>query len=149
MLFKIIVMKKHISILVILFLSIQLVAAQKVDTPLSRSPQSMYCFYMGKYNAKQTVGWVLLAPGFTVAAIGGIINANLGYNVLTTGFSLSKGSKFGILGSLIALTSIPFFISAGNDRAKAFLSLKKEKLSIFERGPGKFSYPAIAIKVNF
>jgi hypothetical protein len=101
---------------------------------------------MEKHKTNNSIGWLLLAPGTTMFAVGGIINATHSDNIFTAGLN-SKGAKVGLAGSLMALTSIPFFISAGNNRKMAFLSLKKEKLSLLEKGPGKFSYPAIAVKI--
>ena len=141
---------KHIfAILMPFILSLQIVSAQKIDTPCFGSPEAKYCLYMAKYKTNRTVGWLLLVPGATMMTIKGVMNASNNNNIFKSGFNPAKGTGLGFIGGVMALTSIPFFISAGNNKRKAYLSLKREKIVTSDRSVGSFHYLAIDLKIKF
>lgn len=142
-------LKRLVILLIVFLLSAQFVSAQKSDTATNGSAQAGYDFYMQKHKTNNTIGWLLLGSGVTVASVGVGIGANNIKYVFTPGYDSHKGEVIAFTASLMALASIPFFISAGGSKRKAYLSLKKEKISIGEKGPTKFNYPAIALKIKF
>jgi len=143
------VLKGCIILMLLFVLSTQCASAQKVNTSVSNPPQTKYEYYMQKHKTNNTIAWLLLVPGVTMATIGVTVGVDNVKNVFTSGYDSHKGEAVAYTGGLMALVSIPLFISANGNKRKALLSLKKEKLSIGERGPGKFTYPAIAIKIKF
>ncbi len=142
-------LKRLVIFLIVFLLPAQFVSAQKSDTAANESARTGYDFYMQKHKTNNTIGWLLLGSGVTMASVGFGIGANNMKYSFTPGYNNHKGDAVAFTGSLMALVSIPFFISAGGSRRKAFLSLKKEKISIGEKGPAKFNYPAIALKIKF
>jgi hypothetical protein len=142
-------LKRLVILLIVFLLSTQFVSAQKSDTAANGSTRASYDFYMQKHKTNNTIGWLLLGSGVTMASVGVGIGANNVKYILTPGNNSHRGEAVAFTGSLMALVSIPFFISAAGSRRKAYLSLKKEKVSIGEKGPAKFNYPAIALKVKF
>jgi hypothetical protein len=142
-------LKQIAAILITFMLSLQFASAQKIDTPCFGSPEAKYCLYMEKYKTNKTVGWLLLVSGATMMTIKGVINAHNNNNVFKNGFNPAKGPGLGIIGSAMALTSIPFFISAGNNKRKACLSLKREKIVTADRSTGSIHYLAIDLKIKF
>ena len=142
-------LKQIAAILMIFMLSVQIASAQKIDTPCFGSPEAKYCLYMKAYKANRTVGWLLLVPGATMMTIKGVMNASNNNNIFKNGFNPAKGTGIGFIGGVMALTSIPFFISAGNNKRKAYLSLKREKIVTTDRSGGSIHYLAMDLKIKF
>ena len=140
--------KRVAMILMAILLPAQFASAQKIDTSAA-SPQATHGSYIQKYKTSKTVAWLLLAPGATAATIRGVVNVRNGNGFFKYGFTPRRGPALGLIGSIMALSSFPFFISAGNSRKKAFLSLKRDKVVSAESGPGNFHYLAIDLKIRF
>jgi hypothetical protein len=142
-------LKRLMVLLIVFLLSTQFVSAQKSDTAANGSAQASYDFYMQRHKTNNTIGWLLLGSGVTMTTVGAAIGTNNIKYILTPGYNSHKGEAVAFAGGLMALVSIPFFISAGGSRRKAYLSLKKEKVSIGERGPAKVTFAAISFKIKF
>ncbi len=142
-------LKRIVTILILFFLSYQFVSAQIAYHSSSRFPGAVYDFYNWKNKTNNTTGWLLLMPGTTMTTVKGLVNSNNSRDIFNYQFNPKKRSGFGFIGTVMALTSIPFFISAGNNRKKAFLSLKREKVEAGNSGSGNFHYVAIDFKMRF
>jgi hypothetical protein len=138
----------HAAILTAFLFSVQFVSGQKADTSACCPARGVDDAFTQKYKTGKTAAWLLLAPGATMAASRGVINVNNRNSFFKYGFNPRKAPAFGFLGSVMALSSIPFFIQAGNSRKKASLSLKREKIMISEKGPGNFRYLAVDLKIK-
>jgi hypothetical protein len=118
-----------IAILIILLFLINVASAQRINT--SVLPDGNYRFYKGK---------------LTIGGGADITHAN---SIFTSTLNSNKGLKSGLVGGVMALTTIPFFISAGRNKKNAFLTLTDEKVVLGAPGHNRFSYPAIAFRVKF
>ncbi|MFI5162634.1 MAG: hypothetical protein ACHQHN_15250 [Sphingobacteriales bacterium] len=141
-------MKRLFITLVLFLFSMQLACAQKMDTSSVVSAQDINHNYIVKYKKDKAVALMLLVPGSTMVTIGGVINSRHG-NVFTGGANSTRGTTFGLIGGVMAITSIPFFIAAGKNRKIACLSVKSEKVTMGRLDYSKFSYPAIAFRIKF
>jgi hypothetical protein len=139
---------KFLIILIALAFSTQPGCAQKLDTSSTRSAQDTYRNYIEKNKNDKTIALLLLVPGSTMITVGGVINIRHG-NVFTGAANSSRGTTIGLLGSVMAATSIPFFIAAGRNKKKAFLTFKSEKVTMGHPDHSKFSYPALALRIKF
>ena len=147
-------MKKSITIAMLLMITAHSFAQQE-------APQKQYTKqdYLQKSKRQKTTAWILLGGG-TAAIIGGSAIYNKAYekaaneDPLGTLFSFGMnvdptGAIIAVTGSLAALGSIPFFISASkNKRYGLSLSLKNERAASVARANLKSNYfPAVAIKL--
>jgi len=122
------VAKRMAAILMLVFFSVQLISAQKVN--ISASIGAGY-------------------RSFPEKVMVGVANINYSNNILAAGFDSGKGSKSDLPGDVMALTSIPFLITVGGNKKMACLLLTKEKVVLGSPGHNRFSYPAIAFRVKF
>jgi len=136
---------KIVTIAIVLFCFPQLTSAQGFDT--SGSYGLRYCNYMSRQKVNNTGGWVLLAPGAAMMTLAGIIIVNNTGYLFPSGHATNK--EFLYLGGAMALTSIPFFLSARRNKVKAYLSLKRGMIAFAERCPDNFNYLAISLKIKF
>ena len=73
-------------------------------------------YYLQKSKNQKTVAWVLLGGGLGIAAAGGIVQL-IHENQRNGGFNLDfTGAFIAIGGGVIALSSIPFFISSSKNK---------------------------------
>ncbi|NNL15077.1 MAG: hypothetical protein HKO81_00365 [Flavobacteriaceae bacterium] len=99
--------------------------------------QTQYDFYSLKHKRQKTTAWILLGAGaaLTVKGLVTVDNSNkklsksTGWEGLGYVFEGGGGGMIAILGGATAVASIPFFISAGKNKRKASLSIKRESLS--------------------
>jgi len=139
---------KYLVILIAFVLFTRIAYAQKIDTSAIGLSQDIHQHYIVKHKNNKTIALLLLVPGSTMITVGGVINLKHG-NVFTGAANSNKGTAIGLLGSAMAITSIPFFIAAGKNQKKAFLSIKSEKVTIGAPDHCKFSYPALALRIKF
>ncbi|HWD89824.1 MAG TPA: hypothetical protein VG367_16950 [Mucilaginibacter sp.] len=134
-------MKKQLLILAgilkILFLSTQPATAAKVDTSVSMNDA---------YRLNTVRNSFTNTTNFSPAAVT-YINYTSGF--FSDRFNSDKRSKSGLFKSLVSLTTIPLFISPGNNKKTALLALAKEKVLLGSPSQRRFSYPAIAFRIKF
>ena len=135
------------AILIAFLLLTSIGYVQKIDTSAIGSSSDMHQNYIAKYKNNKTIALTLLVQGSTMITVGGVINLKHG-NVFTGAANSTKGTTIGLLGSAMAITSIPFFIAAGKNRKKAFISVKSEKVTMGAPDHSKFSYPALALRIK-
>jgi hypothetical protein len=128
-----------ISICFFLFI-IQFVQGQKIDTTMNKTPQVLYNMYMQKHKSNKTIGWILFGSGLGMAGIGMTIFGKQDFEAST-----NKGITLAFAGGISMLGSIPFFISAGNNKRKAKLALKTEPVIIGSKKRLESNYFAFAI----
>jgi hypothetical protein len=147
---------KNIFILSFLALLIlQSVKGQKNDTSGISSPQALHDMFMHKRAANNTVGWLMLGSGVGLAIAGIAINLDSGFNIDLSGGNAaastdnnSKGLWLSYLGGAMTLASIPFFISAHDNKIKAKLALKGESVSTGHISPENVNFAAIALVIK-
>ena len=95
------------------------------------------------------------STGFLTTRFPGVIiksgetNTNYSDSFFKERFHAAKHTGYGLLGDVAAITTIPFFIPAGNGRLKACLSFKRDGIAIQPKGPANFHYVAIDLKIKF
>jgi hypothetical protein len=133
-------MRKIIVLLLISLLSIFSINAQGIDT-LPGEVNHEYLRYMKKRSNNKTLGWVFLGAGVALFGTAYLSNVANGWN----GTNLLDGmAEVGIASTAL---SIPFFIIAGENKRKARLALKGERLTsaiIFDR----ITYPALSLSIK-
>ncbi|TRX36465.1 tetraspanin family protein [Flavobacterium sp. ZT3R18] len=105
--------------------------------------------YLQKSKTQKTTGWVFLSAGVAITIVGVI-----GFSNTYDDWSDNSTDTYGVLilsGPLIALGSIPFFISSGsNARKAATLSLNYQPILIPNQGSlVQSSQPSLSIAITF
>lgn len=101
--------------------------------------------YLDKSRRQKTTGFIMLGGGVVMATAGGILfNENFNLN----GGGEAEGIMM-VAGTLVALGSIPMFISAGNNARKAAqMSFRNEPLHIPKyAGNLPRSVPSLTLKI--
>ena len=115
--------------------------AQTTDTANTVTSKESYDMYMKKRRTAKTFGWILLGSGVIMGSASYLSYANNGFN------GVWKNEHLVIAGGVMAIASIPLFITASHFKRKAMLALKEEKL-----GAGKYPanpyFPALAIQIS-
>ena len=81
--------------------------------------------YLKKSKSQKTIGGLLLVSGITVAGIGVLVNLHR-----TFGEDKEEAYGYYYLGAGLCTVSVPFLISAGQNKKAAQLILRKEKISV-------------------
>ena len=105
-------MKSLIFLIVFMLLTVNLWSQNSVVVPNSKD------YYLHKSSNQKKTGWILLGGGAVLATIGGIgFSENFG---IFTDNATGDGYGFMFLTGVISgLSSIPFFISSGNNARRA------------------------------
>jgi hypothetical protein len=105
-------MKSLIFFTVFMLLTTNLWSQNSVVVPYSKE------YYLQKSNNQKKTGWILLGGGAVLATVGGIgFSENFG---IFTDNTTGDGYGFMFLTGVISgLSSIPFFISSGNNARRA------------------------------
>lgn len=134
------VMRK-LFLLCLLALSTQFISAQRIDTA-HQSRQAAYKMYMQKRSNNRLVGFVMLGIGV------GMVGASV-LDVLANGTNGEDSLEpLLFIGGGMAVSSIPFFIIAGNNKRKAELALKGETINTGFLHT-QSNYTAFALRINF
>ena len=129
-----------------LFLSIiQLVNGQKLDTVRYASPQELHEKYMQNRKTQNKTGLIILTCGLGMTAGGSYIYF---IQAMGEGSITNTGPTLFYLGAIATLASVPFFISAGQNKKKAKLALKEEFLTIGNRILNRSNYMALALTIR-
>ena len=119
----------------LLLLIIPLVQGQEVDKSFNKTPQEMHDIFMKKSSNNSLSGVLTIVGGVVLAGVGVGLGEKVeeqhqfffGGSYTTTHTYYSTASKvLMISGGIITTASIPFFISAGSNKRKAKLALKRE-----------------------
>jgi hypothetical protein len=136
-------MKKTIIFLILLLFIVKGFSQTTPSTPFSKED------YLQKSKTQKTTGWVFLSAGIAITAVGVI-----GFNNTYDDWNDNSTDTYGALvltGPLIALGSIPFFISSGSSARKAAtLSLNYQPILIPNQGSlAQSSQPALSVTITF
>lgn len=149
-------MKKLICISLLIVISTSSFS-QQTTTPAPMTQSD----YLAKAKKQNTAAWVLLGGGFVLSTAGIIVGTQEARNSIDELFGTgeTKNSSAGaillIAGGTTMLSSIPFFVSASENRKKAAdapvsLKFKMESQPFIRQGSlVKTSYPAIALRIGF
>jgi hypothetical protein len=143
--------KYALLIFIQVILLLQIAGAQQITRASSDSIKNDYHYYMKKRSTYNTVGWVCLGTGVGLGIIGLGETVGGGINVGLSGSNnqmVSKGAVLFAIGNVVALASIPFFISAHHNKMKASLSLKKAGITINNHILYNSGYTALCIKIG-
>jgi hypothetical protein len=136
-------MKKTIIFLILLLFIVKGFSQTTPSTPFSKED------YLQKSKTQKTTGWVFLSAGIAITAVGVI-----GFNNTYDDWNDNSTDTYGALvltGPLIALGSIPFFISSGSSARKAAtLSLNYQPILIPNQDSlAQSSQPALSVTITF
>lgn len=138
---------------VLFFLSFQFAIssmAQHADTSIN----SLTTEYLIKSNQQNKTAKILLIGGGALFGIGGALGVATVWNEVldpdTDGFDIATGMI--VVGHASMATSIPFFVSAGQNRRKAAaasVSFKLEKATIIKSSMAYTGrYPTVVIQIR-
>jgi len=136
-------MKKTFIFLILLLFMAKGFSQTTPSTPFSKED------YLQKSKKQKTAGWIFLAGGTALTVVGVI-----GFSSTYDDWDDNSTDAYGYLmlgGPLIALGSIPFFISSGsNARKAATLSLNYQPILVPNQGSlVQNSQPSLSLKINF
>ncbi|HEY6503642.1 MAG TPA: hypothetical protein VIZ28_06665 [Chitinophagaceae bacterium] len=111
--------------------------------------------YLKKARSQKTTAWILLGGGFVIASAGLLVEAvEVTTYVLTLPYPepeepSNTGSVLLISGSLVMLSSIPFFSAASKNKKKALsISFKNEKaLQVQNYSYVSVLVPSVSLKI--
>jgi len=148
-------MKRLLSMFLILIMSSQLINGQVIEQVNNNSQQELYDFHMLKHKKNKIAAWVMVSSGIAMVTIGSIINSievvcdvppyGEDWNCPTN----QQADWLYYVGGAVTVSSIPFFISAGNHKRKAKLYLKSENVTFNVISIEKSNYLAIGLTIPF
>jgi len=127
-------MKKIISVSLILLFSFSIIAQEIVKDKT---------YYLDKSKKQKTLGWVFAGVGTSMIVLG-TITFSQNFNPVGGG---NEGGFLVVLGTPIALSSIPFFISASRNkgRSEATVGFKWQN---WDNKLLNKKFPAFALKLS-
>ena len=122
-------MRNYLIAMLAVLLTICTISGQVIQENANEQTQALYDYHMLQHKKAKTTGWVMLGVGIgmTIAGIG--INASQGI-LDNDSTNNNQGLWLSYLGAATAIASIPSFISAGKNKRKANLFLKKSVATI-------------------
>ena len=148
-------MSSPIFCLFLFFLiAIQQIQSQVIEPTTNKSSQELYDFHTLKQKKNKTAAWIMLGGGLVMTMAGLVVNSEdeVG-EMLTLGFmkfeKVHKGDWMIYLGSASTLASVPFFIAAGKNKRKAWLSLKGESITFSNLSYKKSKHLSLALTIDF
>jgi hypothetical protein len=135
-------MKRNISILIILLITVQLLGQVKPNLDFNKD------YYLQRSKNQNTSGWVLLSTGVVLTVIGIVGFSNSDFLE-----SNSNSDFYGLLmlgGTVTSLVSIPLFINSGyNARKAATLSVNNSSFIFQNQGSLAISLqPSLSLKIK-
>lgn len=125
----------------------QSVTGQIIEPKVTIPQQELHDRYLMKYKTSKTAGWVLLGSGIGMILGGGIAFASYASDGFNGVAPVTAETLFIIVGPATALVSIPFFISAKRNKAKANLAIKGEVFNPSLGKPTQSKYTAVALTI--
>lgn len=106
-------MKQTIIFLTLLLFAIESFGQAKTSQTFSKD------FYLQKSKTQKKTAWILLGTGLGIAAVGGIVQL-IAEDARNGGWGFDfTGTYIAIGGGVVALSSIPFFITSSSNKKKA------------------------------
>ncbi len=146
-------MKKIISSLTLLFFVVKSFSQQPSKQVFSKSE------LLQKSKTQKTTAWVLLGTGFGIALVGGIVHASSGNESnqeqddgYDFGFDFDfTGPLIAAGGGIVALSSIPFFISSSKNAKKAAtISISSRRIPLPQQNNIVLtSQPTVSLRIRF
>ncbi len=109
-------------------------------------------FYLAKSHHQRTLGWIMLGGGVALTAIGiGVASGQALDYFQGSSKSGNSGNLIAGIGVASVLGSIPFFISAANNKRKAAaLAFNMQKVPIIYTTINRpLHQPVLSLKVSF
>jgi len=155
-------MKLTYIVFLIFILTCQNTFGQVIETPTDVPPQeknkivtqSQYDFYSLKQKRQNTAAWICLGGGAVLTITGLTLTRNSRGKIddvgefgqrLSEGLS---GTVLTIVGGASSLASIPLFVSAGNNKRKASLSIKGEPLTYGKLNTRKSQLVSVVVTID-
>lgn len=135
---------KHSCAIILAILFITAAQAQQLNRDTVKVNKS-YSYYMQKRNTNNTIGWVCVGSGLTLAALGLLVDVGSAYNH----GSGKKGDGIAVAGEIVALASIPFFIIAHHNKKKASLYVSKGAVTINKCPLYKTNFTSLSLAIHF
>lgn len=157
-------MKLPYTIFLIFILTFQCAIGQVMDTSISTTPQENFDFYNLKQKRQKTAAWICLGGGVAMTLTGLVIKGGhktgeafgeMFGEILTLGLADFEETEpppianFLIyLGGASTAASIPLFVSAGNNKRKASLSIKGEPLTFGKLNTRKSQLVSVLVTID-
>jgi hypothetical protein len=149
-------MKNTIFPILLLIFSGSFVQAQKTDPTAGMKPGELHDYYLKKHRNNKTAAWIMIGGGVVVGLTGAVVT---GAETVThliidplIGNEPSVSSTGPVLigiGLVSMLGSIPFLVSADNNKRRADLALKGEPITLGNKPFQQAYYPALSLKISF
>lgn len=126
-------MKKALFLIAVFIpVTIQLSAQKLTDSLQSQLKVESQNIYLQRAKQQRTTGTVLLAGGLTLGSIGLLISiSQLGDMLSERKHSYSNaGDVLNLLGGVLTVTSIPFYIASSENKKKAKLVLGNSSTAV-------------------
>ena len=143
-------MRLSLILFTLLFLFSHSSFCQKIDdSENTKSQQEQYDLYTLKKKNNQTAAWLLLGTG-TALLVGGLLTADSAEDADNIGESIGnsiEGTVLAIAGGGIVAASIPFFITANNNKNRAELALKGGTITYHNISVPRSKYIGLSVKI--
>lgn len=121
-------MKHFLLLLSIFMFSSQMVVGQVIESSQEKSPQELFDFHTLKQKKNKKAAFKCLSGGAILIVTGAVIGVG-GFANEKSG--LAAGGVIAMaIGSIATITSIPLYISAGNHKRKARMSLQSGTVAL-------------------
>jgi hypothetical protein len=105
-------------------------------------------YYLQKSKNQKTAAWIMLGGGIALSVVG-IVGVSVNYNLFEETSTEDTYAAITLIGTGLALGSIPLFIASGrNHRKAATLSFKNQRIYIPQQNSFVFkSQPAVSLVI--
>jgi hypothetical protein len=105
-------------------------------------------YYLQKSKNQKTAAWIMLGGGIALSVVG-IVGVSANYNLFEETSTEDTYAAITLIGTGLALGSIPLFIASGrNHRKAATLSFKNQRICIPQQNSFVFkSQPAVSLVI--
>ncbi len=138
-----------IAVIILLqFIFVFHTAYSQQSQPISPANLEMNQLFLKKRNINNNAGWICVTGGVLIR-ITGVLKAVAGAVAPgpSSDHNVNTGNTIFIVGNVVALSSIPFFVAAHQYKRKAQLALKGEVFRFNNKST--YTYPGVALSVRF
>jgi len=133
--------QKLLMLSLLIFLSVQITCAQKVDTAARNRSNALFDLYMQRHKVLKTIAWVSLSTGTALVVIGTAQATSS--SILSS--SYAAGATAVAAGVIMMLGSIPCFLVASSMENKALrVQLNAGSIS----GIPRSEYVGLSLKIH-